>query len=96
MPFIQKTLYSASNVDTDHNVYVPVICSYNTSGDCRPIYFSYDEDGTTNKIKIDKIEYSEKNSIFGYIYHCQVIINDHTKQIKLYFFKDLNKWSLRF
>ena len=96
MPFIPKPIYNASHIDTDNNIYVPVICSYNVSGECRPLFFQFtEEDGSTNKIKIEKVEYSEKNSIFGTIYHCKIISNECSQIVKLYFLKDLNKWSLR-
>lgn len=88
MPFIQESIYTAPSVDTDNNIYVPVICSYNVSGECRPLYFLYtEEDGETIRVKIDKIEYSEKNSIFGTIYHCQISINNQIQKIKLFFIK---------
>lgn len=78
------------------NTLVPVIASYDTLGRCFPLYFRYtEEDGTSIKIKIDKILFTKPNSIFGTIYCCQVTVNQGAMTVYLFHHQQENKWYLR-
>ena len=91
MPFIDRYCVYEDTLDVTNNVIVPVICSYNTQGECKPICFRYDNE----KVMIDRVEYSKPNSIFGMIYRCLVTVSGTQKYISLYFNDKTHQWSLR-
>lgn len=97
MPYFNTDPIARPNpIDTSSNTIVPVICSYSTTGECKPLYFSYPEKtGEFIRVKIDRVESTKPNSIFGMIYTCIVTIQDTQQKVYLYFLKDFNQWSLR-
>lgn len=96
MPFINNTPKQKFSLDLEKNKYVPVIASYDTKGNCRPLYFRYNHpDGTSEKIAIDRIEKIMPNSLFGFNYYCIVTINDMQMMVVLFHSNDDHKWALR-
>lgn len=70
---IKRTIIS----DTSNNIIVPVICSFSITGECKPLYFNFqEENGEYVRVKIDRVECSKPNSIFGMIYTCVVTLHD--------------------
>lgn len=95
-----KVTYDVLNycdtIDYSLNQFVSVLCVYSVSGECKPLYFNYQEsDGESHRVKIDRIECCKPNSIFGLIYTCVVTINDIQSKVLLYYIKNTNQWSLR-
>lgn len=95
MPFTYTDMIS-DTLDVSQNTVIPVICSYNTKGECRPICFRYTYlNGDTEKVTIDRIEYSKPNSVFGTIYRCVVTVAGAQRYVSLYFHDKTHTWSLR-
>ena len=88
--------YLTDTLDVSQNTVIPVICSYNTKGECRPICFRYTfQNGDTEKVSIDRIEYSKPNSVFGTIYCCLVTVAGAQRYVYLYYHDKTRTWSLR-
>jgi len=96
MPFFDNTPKATFKLDLNRNKYVPVIASYDTEGNCKPLYFRYTyPNGASEKIAIDRIEKTMNNSFFGINYYCIVTINDIQMLVVLYHAKEDNRWALR-
>lgn len=96
MPFIYTDPFCNDILDVSKNTVVPVICSYNTKGECRPICFRYTfPNGDTEKVSIDRIECSKPNSVFGTIYKCLVTVAGAQRYVYLYYHDKTHTWSLR-
>jgi hypothetical protein len=96
MPFFNNTPKPTFKLDLDKNKYVPVIASYDTEGNCRPLYFRYNNpDGTSEKIPIDRVEKVMPNSLFGFNYYCVVTINEIQMMVVLFHSNEDYKWALR-
>lgn len=96
MPFICTDPFYSDTLDVSKNTAIPVICSYNSKGECKPLCFRYTyENGDSEKVTIDRIEYSKPNSCFGTIYRCIVTINNAQRYVSLYYHDKTHTWSLR-
>ncbi len=96
MPFICTDPFATDTLDVSNNTVIPMICSYNTNGECKPICFRYTHvNGDTEKVTIDRIEYSKPNSVFGTIYRCLVTVAGSQRYVSLYYHDKTRTWSLR-
>lgn len=96
MPFFQKPKSQKIQIDTEKNKFVPVIVSYDTNGNCKPIYFRYIHNtGESETIKIDYVNYSKPNSFYGMYYYCFVTIQEVQLPIVLFHIYESNRWALR-
>lgn len=96
MPFICTDPFATDTLDVSQNTAIPVICSYNSQGECKPLCFRYTyENGDTEKVSIDRIEYSKHNSVFGTIYRCLVTVAGSQRYVSLYYHDKTRTWSLR-
>ena len=96
MPFVDNAPKPTLKLDLDKNKFVPVIASFDSEGNCKPIYFRYlYPDGTSEKICIDRIEKWEKDRLFGMNYHCIVTISNIQMKVVLFHIKEDNRWALR-
>jgi hypothetical protein len=96
MPFLNNSPKPTFKIDLDKNKYVPVIASYDTEGNCKPLYFRYNNpDGTSEKISVDRVEKAVNNSLFGINYYCVVTINEIQMMVVLFHANDDNKCALR-
>jgi hypothetical protein len=96
MPFFDNKPKPTYKLDLDKNKYVPVIASYDAEGNCKPLYFRYiNQDGTSEKISVDRVEKAVNNSLFGMNYYCVITINEVQMMVILYHANDDNKWALR-
>lgn len=80
----------APSVNMNEQVIVPVIASFNKSGDMLPIYFS--AEGI--RLKIDHVKWSEQKK-WGTIYRCEITVQDRVETVDLYYYATTRLWSLR-
>ena len=96
MPFFNSEPKRSFKLDLTKNKYVPVIASYDTEGNCKPLYFRYAYlDDMSETVAIDRVEKVVPVSFYGVNYYCVVTIQDTQMMIVLYFLKEENKWALR-
>ncbi len=76
--------------------FVPVIASFNSAGECRPLYFRFVyPDGTYTDIAIDKVISFHSAPMFP-SYVCLITIGDTRTQVTLRFHSRENRWSVDF
>ncbi len=97
MAFTQSEPVQAKQEDTAcHLIFVPVIASYNSSGQCRPLYFRFQyQDGTYSDIAIDRV-LSCRSCLASLFFTCDVTVGEVKTQVILQFHRKENKWSIRF
>lgn len=95
MPFYTPPIESES-IEIPENTCVPVIASYNTQGQCRPLYFQYAcPDGTLRTISIDKVLSVTDTRIFGLSYHCAVTVDNCRRYVDLFYHTKPAKWTIK-
>lgn len=97
MAFYQSEPAQAQQEDTAaHLIFVPVIASYNSSGQCRPLYFRFQyQDGTYSDIAIDRV-LSCQSRLASIFFTCSVTVGEVKTQVVLQFHRKENKWSIVF
>lgn len=70
---------------------VPVIASYSRNGDVIPLYFSIEG----LRVKISKVKWKDTGKEWGYHFRCEIIMDDMSEDVDLYFYKNKNVWTLR-
>lgn len=94
MPYYIPRPQPPEQIDLTAKHIVPVIASYNISGECIPLYFRYiHQDGAHTDIAIDRL-IDRRTTICHTAYICLITIADQKKQIQLTYHKDYNKWTV--
>lgn len=96
MPFYTQKPIPEEIIDTRLNTFVPVIASYNTKGQCKPLYFQFTyPDGQTEAIAIDRVISVDCTSVYGAIYHCAVTICDCRRYVDLFYHYKPHRWTIK-
>lgn len=96
MNYINKTTEDNQNkiapgFNTDNQVTVPVIASFNGTGGMIPLYFA--AEGI--RLKINNIKWVSTNQPWGTQYRCEITVQDRLETIDLYYYNTLRLWTMR-
>lgn len=70
---------------------VPVIASFNKSGQFYPLYFSIEG----IRIKVDSVKWISDKAVWGYKFRCEITLVDRVEEVELYYYKTYNIWTLK-
>lgn len=69
---------------------VPVIATFNISGDIKPLYFSVEG----IRLKIDNIRYINSNNKEKPVFKCEVTFSDRVQEVTLTYHKRQDVWTM--
>ena len=78
-------------INKEEQIPVPVIATFNKDGKFYPLYFSIEG----IRIKIDNIVWISDKATWGYRFKCEITLSDRVETIMLYYYKNLNIWTLQ-
>lgn len=70
---------------------VPVIATFNSAGEIRPLYFSLEG----LRLKIDNIKFVDRSRSEVIVFRCEVTFSDRVQQITLHYHKRDAIWTMK-